>query len=229
MPAANAASIPAAVVFDLDGLMIDSERLDRLGWYAVAAKRGFVMTDDLHGLTIGRREADVAAEFKSVFGPHFDFAAAAGEVRAWREAYVARHGMPQKSGLTEMLDHLDTACIPYGVATSTAREPALKSMGSLADRMHAAVFGEDVVVGKPAPDVYLLAAQRLAVAPNRCLALEDSLPGVAAAEAAGMTVIMIPDLVVPEEGIRYVCESLLRVRDWMIAAGAVPSACSSAD
>lgn len=212
------AAFPHAVVFDLDGVLIDSERIDRLGWRVVAAGHGFEVSDEFYARSIGRREVDVAAEFNAEF--RRDFADFARQVGSWRRLYIERHGMPQKPGLGDLLDYLDAVRIRYAVATSTVREAALERMGDLGGRLAAAAFGNEVAAGKPAPDIYLLAAERLGVAPGLCLAIEDSLPGIEAAERAGMTALMVPDLVEPHAGIRYVCDSLESVRNWLCAARA---------
>jgi beta-phosphoglucomutase-like phosphatase (HAD superfamily) len=112
---------------------------------------------------------------------------------------------------------LDLRGIPRALATSTVREEAMARMGPLFSRMHATAFGDEVANGKPAPDIYRLAVERLGMAADRCLALEDSLPGVESAQRAGLTVIMVPDLVPSHDGIRYFCGSLLSVRDRLAA------------
>lgn len=217
LPAKRNTPFPEAVVFDLDGLMIDTERLDWQASKAAGAARGIDVDDDFLRQTIGRRLVDIEPEFERRFGYAVRWPAFALEIRRWREDYIARHGMPWKTGLAELLDHLDLCGIPRALATSTIREEAMARMGPLFSRMQAAVFGDDVANGKPAPDIYLLAVERLGVRADRCLALEDSLPGVEAAERAGLTVIMVPDLVPSHDGIRYVCGSLLNVRDWLAA------------
>lgn len=209
---------PRAVVFDMDGLMLDSERVDRRAWQTVAARRGFEFSDQLHGSLIGRRALETEAEVRAHYGPAFDYDSVRAEVRAlWREL-VAGSGIPLKPGLLELLSYLEEARIPRAVATSTARASALLSLGSLVDRVNALVCGDEVARSKPAPDIYLAAAERLQVAPGACLALEDSLAGVAAATAAGMTVVMVPDLVQPTDDVRLHCRSLEDVTAWLRAA-----------
>jgi len=203
------------VVFDLDGLMIDSERLDWHASKAVGATLGIDVDDDFLRQTIGRRLVDVEPEFDRRFGHAVRWPAFTRELARWRDDYIARHGMPWKKGVAELLDHLDRHSIPRALATSTVREEAIARMGPLFSRMHTAAFGDEVAQGKPAPDIYLLAVKRLGVPVDRCLALEDSLPGVEAAERAGLTVVMVPDLVPAHDAIRYVCASLLGVRDWL--------------
>jgi HAD superfamily hydrolase (TIGR01509 family) len=210
---------PAAVIFDMDGLMLDSERLDLWAWQTVAARRGFGFSESLHRTLIGRRTVETQADLRAHYGPDFDFATVYAEVRAlWRET-LRTHGVPLKAGLLELLEFLDSARIPRAVATSTARENALLSLGTLVDRMDAVVCGDEVARSKPAPDIYLRAAESLGVPASECLALEDSIPGVTAAHAAGMTVVMVPDLVPPTAGVPYVCDSLHQVTAWLRATG----------
>jgi HAD superfamily hydrolase (TIGR01509 family) len=202
LPPKRNATFPEAVVFDLDGLMIDTERLDWQASKAVGAARGIDVDDDFLRRTIGRRLVDIEPEFERRFGNTVPWQTFAREIKIWREDYIARHGMPWKTGIAELLDDLDRRGIPRALATSTVREEAMARMGPLFPRMHTAAFGDEVANGKPAPDIYLLAVERLGVPADRCLALEDSLPGVEAAERAGLTVIMVPDLVPSHEGIR---------------------------
>ena len=215
LPAKRNPPFPEAVVFDLDGLMIDTEWLDWQASKAVGALQGIDVDDDFLMQTIGRRLMDIEPEFERRFGHAVGWRTFAREIRRWREDYVARHGIPWKAGLTELMAHLDQHGIPRAVATSTVCEEAIGRMGTFFLGMHAAAFGDDVANGKPAPAIYLLAVKRLGVSAGGCLALEDSLHGIEAAERAGLTVIMVPDLVPPHDGIRYVCRSLLSVRDWL--------------
>lgn len=207
-------ALPAAVVFDMDGLMLDTERLDRDLWQAAARRHGLDIPDALHATLVGRRIADAERTLLEHFGTGFPLAQLRAEVHAQWEA-VAAAGLPRKPGLEPLLALLEQAGIPKAVATSTARAKALVSLGPLAARFHALACGDEVRAGKPAPDIFVLAAQRLGIAPARCLALEDSPPGVAAARAAGMPVIMIPDLVAPREPPPYLCASLSQVSEWL--------------
>ena len=213
--------LPRAVVFDMDGLMLDTERLDRWAWQTVASRHGFDFTDALHATLIGRRLAETEAELRAHLGPRIDFPSVRGEVSALWQEQVAARGAPLKPGLLELLDRLDTLRIPKAVATSTVRESALRSLGALRARLDAAVYGDEVERGKPAPDIYLRAAEALRVAPGECIALEDSLAGVASARAAGMTVVMVPDLVAPSAWVPHVCDSLGTVARWLDAGQAL--------
>jgi len=207
---------PRAIVFDMDGLMLDTERLDRRLWQEAARVRGLAFPDALHDTLIGRRARDSEQSLREHFGPDFPLEAIKAEVHAqW--LLQAAAGMPCKPGLEALLDRLDAAALPRAVATSTARARALLSLGELAPRFDSLSCGDEVVHGKPAPDIFLLAAQRLDIAPEHCLVLEDSPAGLAAARAAGMTVILIPDLVRPSQPAEYECASLDDVRLWLDA------------
>jgi len=138
--------------------------------------------------------------------------------RRWRHDWDSRLALApleRKPGAIELLDHLDSLAIPKALATSSPRSLAMSCLGDLATRFAALAFGDEVEHSKPSPDLFLLAAQRLGVTPSDCLVLEDSEAGVRAARAAGMDVIMVPDLIEPSEEIAKmalrVCASLNEV------------------
>ena len=129
-------------------------------------------------------------------------------------AHIDQHGAPTKPGLTSLLDWLEMRAMPRAVATSSGRASAdrlLQSAGVRA-RFEIIVGGDDVANGKPAPDLFLLAADRLGVAPSDCVVLEDSGPGIHAAHRAGMRPILVPDLQQPTDEVQAlayrVCKSL---------------------
>ena len=117
---------------------------------------------------------------------------------------VVDAGVPHRPGIVALLDWLGRHGLPRAVATSTRRPLALRKLrrAGLLDRFHAICTSSDVAAPKPAPDVYLLAAQRLGVEPARCLVLEDSPTGVRAALAAGMLPVQVPDLLPPDARVR---------------------------
>jgi len=209
------AALPRAVVFDMDGLMFDTERLERDLWRAAAQRHGFDILPALNATLVGRRAVDAELLLLAHFGAQFPLEQIKADVQLHWGRVAASGGMPRKPGLEELLAHLERARIPKAVATSTVRAKALVALGALADRFQALACGDEVTHGKPAPDIYFLAAQRLGIAPEACLALEDSPPGVAAARGARMPVIMIPDLVEPPEPPEFICSSLAQVSDWL--------------
>src|SRR5579862_5456896 len=166
---------PAAIVFDMDGVILDSERVDRRIWRSVAATYGLEFPDTLHDRMVGVIRRDTEDLLRAHFGDDFASAMAAAK-EMWR-ALLSQGDLPQKAGVSDLLSFLETAGIPKGIATSTERRRALRFLGSLAGRFEALACGDEVPLRKPAPDVYLLAASRLGVHPHDCMAVEDSPAG----------------------------------------------------
>jgi HAD superfamily hydrolase (TIGR01509 family) len=202
--------VPKAVVFDMDGLMFDTEAVAKKVWFEVTASRGLPVDEAFFLKFIGRRSQDSLRLLHEAYGAGFAAEAFQQEVSARIKEWIVLNGAPQKPGLPELLDRLDALKLPRAVATSTRRDGALKTLGTFAGGFLAIVTGDEVVHGKPAPDIFLLAAERLGVNPADCLALEDSELGVAAAASAGMKTIMIPDLIHPGEE--------TRARAWKVMA-----------
>jgi HAD superfamily hydrolase (TIGR01509 family) len=193
---------PAAVIFDMDGLMLDSERAI-IGCLADAAReRGHDLPELLWLSMVGHSEAVCRHLLDEAVGE-------AERERILQRSHVlydavVAAGVPHRPGIIEMLDVLQARGIPRAVATSTRRPLALKKLeaAGLLSRVDAICTSSDVAHPKPAPDVYLLAARSLGVDPARCLVLEDSPTGVRAALAAGMYPIQIPDLLEPDDAVR---------------------------
>ena len=193
-----------AVVFDMDGLLLDSERIAYDIGRQVSLDLGIPWTHAVAMQMIGLNSREHEALLKGAFGDDYPLEAHRAEFGRRYEARIARGGFPLKPGVRELFDALDTAGLPRAVATSTRRSralPKLDAVGLLA-RVNAVVAGDEVARGKPAPDIFLAAAAQLATAPAHCLALEDSNAGVRAALAAGMQVVMVPDLLDPADDIR---------------------------
>ena len=188
-----------AVIFDMDGVILDTEPVHRAAWQRAAAGCGFRITDEMYAECLGRTDADGAAILLRTFGEAFPLPKFRScRALYWRE-HVALHGVRTKPGLFDLLDLLDTHRLPRAVATGTHRATALGLLdrARLRDRFSLLVGGDEVPRGKPEPDIYLAAAARLGVSPGDCLVLEDSGPGACAARAAGMRVVLIPDLAPP--------------------------------
>lgn len=184
----------SAVVFDLDGLMADSEPLAEWAWGQVLARYGHRLDDRTLAEIIGLRVVDsarlICRRFLLPISPQ---EAAAERDRLFLQAVPTR--LRARPGLYSLLDTLEVRGLPLGIATSGHCRYvalALQTLG-LTDRFRAIVTGDEVEHGKPAPDVYLLAAERLGVPPACCLALEDAPLGVTAARAAGMVCVAVPN------------------------------------
>ena len=178
-----------AVVFDLDGTLVDTETLYRQAFMEAAASLGFVMAADRYAGLIGIASRERAPLLLAAFGAGFPLEAFFTAYRA-RRAMLLGAGVPVRAGAASLLRRL---AVPKAVATSASRPTAsahLRRTGLAGHFMHV-VTRDDVTRGKPAPDVFLLAARRLGVAPARCIAVEDSPPGAAAARAAGMRVVLV--------------------------------------
>jgi HAD superfamily hydrolase (TIGR01509 family) len=195
-----------AVVFDMDGLLIDSEGLVRVGMKRAAATMGVDLPDSLCSSMIGLPFPECKSMIVDHFGPDFPMEAFLVEERREIEALFVE-GVALKAGVRELLAHVDALGLPRAVATSSGRASVALNLGQhgLLEGFKAIVSREDVQRHKPYPDPYLRAAERLGVAPAACLALEDSHNGVRAAHAAGMMTVMVPDLLHPTEEMHAMC------------------------
>jgi HAD superfamily hydrolase (TIGR01509 family) len=193
--------LPKAVVFDMDGLMLDTERMASRCWSEAATTIGVEFDTMLIASMIGRNARDSRQFVLAHYGADYPVDALMQESRTRFDIIARSEGIAVKPGLHALLDWLESISIGRVVATSTRRERArdhLERCG-LMSRFHAIVGGDEVEQGKPAPDIFLLAAARLDAAPAECVVLEDSEPGVRGALAAGMIPIMVPDMLAPSD------------------------------
>jgi HAD superfamily hydrolase (TIGR01509 family) len=189
----------SAIIFDMDGLMLDTERINQIAWRRAAAEWGYTFPDEVYLAAVGRTVRDTKALFRRTFGPDFPFEAMYQRKQGYADAYIGEQGLPLKPGLLELLDLVEGLSLAKAIATSTVRSQALKklTMVGLINRFEILVCGDEIPRGKPAPDIFLAAAERLQVSAAGCLVLEDSEAGIRAAHAAGMQSIMIPDMKQP--------------------------------
>jgi HAD superfamily hydrolase (TIGR01509 family) len=214
---------PAAVLFDMDGLMIESERALLQCWREASHGLGLHHLDDALWLSFVGLSDRACTELLRERLDEVQLQALLHDLSQRYNRHVEA-GLPLKPGILELLAELEQRNIPRAVVTSTRRERAMQKLErcGLLPHFDTVVTGSDVVHAKPAPDIYLLAAERLRVAPARCVVLEDSVPGVRAALAAGMTPIQVPDLVIPDEAARAlghrIADSLVHARELIAAA-----------
>jgi len=195
----------AAVIFDMDGLLFDSESLYRDAILAAATELDHNFTANDFVKLIGNPwEVN-----RVTIQDHIGAARSLDEFRnAWMRHYEAmRPRLALKAGVIEILEQLDKLSLPRAICTSSSRGTVIQnlSLHSLVGRFDAIVASGDYARGKPAPDPYLKAAEVLGVAPENCLALEDSHAGIRSASFAGMQVIMVPDLIIPTSEIQSLC------------------------
>ncbi len=192
-----------AVVFDMDGLLIDTETVIFRAMERATAAIGREMPFSVFQRMVGLQDADSDRIVVEHFGDGFDLA-------AWSQAVTGHAheemeaGVALKAGVEEILDYLAGAKIPCAIATSSSRRAVERGLGrrGLTDRFGAIITREVQTHGKPHPQPFLKAAEALGVAPADCLALEDSHNGVRAASSAGMMTIMVPDMLDPTEEMR---------------------------
>jgi HAD superfamily hydrolase (TIGR01509 family) len=191
--------IPAAVIFDMDGLMLDTERPMIEIWCQVAQSKGWDVIPEVVNRTIGINEAATKALLIDHYGPQFPYYEIRQEMVRLVVEKAEKEGIPHRPGLITLLDHLARLEIPLGVATSTNKDVAIWKLqqAHILERFRVFVFGDEVSRGKPAPDIFLLAAERLGKAPGDCVGFEDSPSGLQSLHAAGIRSVFIQDLVEP--------------------------------
>lgn len=196
--------MPKLVIFDMDGLLLDSERPIRDAWLAAANQNGYPLAESAYLEVVGRSDRDTRELFRKYFGKDFPFDAICAQVEKILKQQVERTGYQPKPGAMELLELLAARSVPCVVATSTEREEALARLrkAGLLSFIREVSGGDEVTNGKPAPDLFLLAAKKQSMAPRECLVLEDSAFGARGANAAGMDVIVVPDLKPPPADVR---------------------------
>ena len=211
------------VIFDMDGLMFDTERIWARLWQPALASLGLTYPEGLDAAARGTSGESMRRVLRQFFGDGCDTEAIRTALH--READIAFEAAPpKKPGLDELLCWLDEHSIPIAVASSSRRRTILHHLDcwGLTHYFRAVVSGEDVTDSKPNPAIFLLAAAKLGTKPEHTLVLEDSFNGVRAGAAGGFVTVMVPDLAMPDDEMRRLytaeCRDLLEVRD-KLAAG----------
>lgn len=198
----------AAVVFDMDGLLFDTERLHARAALAAAKEIGCPLEMEVFLKLLGTTEA------RRILAEHYGASYPFDALRvAWGNhmKVLLDSDLQPKAGALELLDLLDDLAVPRAIATSSSHATVEDHLArlDLVGRFHHIVAHGDYANSKPAPDPFLRAAERLQVDPRHCLALEDSLNGVRSASSAGMMTVMVPDLIQPTAEIRGLCATVV--------------------
>lgn len=216
-----------AIIFDMDGTLVDTERVSQASWRAAARDFGIVIPEQILHAFVGCSIPNAMKMIDAEFGdPGFT-------VRLFDRRHQIfdatwEDELALKPGAAEAVAAARETGAAVALATSSARDRAIANMErfGLMKFFDVAVFGEDIQNHKPAPDVFLVTAEHLGAEPARCVAVEDSFNGVRAGAAAGMRVLMVPDYNEPTPEIRGLCAEVLSTLHELPGALARLGACS---
>ena len=203
-----------AVIFDMDGVLIDTEKHFNAAWCQAATEAGFPFTRE-HALLLRSCEAKEGEKLmQGIFGPSFDYYAIRERRRELVRERLAQYGLEKKPGVEETLRFLRAKGIKTAVATATALDITKSHLTTIGvcDLFDSIVSAKNVAHGKPEPDVYLYACEQIGERPQDCMAVEDSPNGIMAAYRAGLRTVMVPDLTQPDEELTkylYACVNSL--------------------
>ena len=203
-----------AVIFDMDGVLIDTEKHYNAAWCQAATEAGFPFTRE-HALLLRSCEAKEGEKLmQGIFGPSFDYYAIRERRRELVRERLAQYGLEKKPGVEETLRFLRAKGIKTAVATATALDITKSHLTTIGvcDLFDSIVSAKNVAHGKPEPDVYLYACEQIGERPQDCMAVEDSPNGIMAAYRAGLRTVMAPDLTQPDEELTkylYACVNSL--------------------
>ena len=210
-----------AVVFDMDGVIFDTERLVIEFWKEVAKKHNVPNIEHTCIQCLGTNRVRTREIFLENYGADFPFDPYRAEVTELFNTHYKGVPLPTKPGVRELLSYLQEQDIKVGLASSTAQHLVRDEIGTagLLPYFQTLVCGDMVEHSKPAPDIFLKACEILNADPTKSIAIEDSFNGIRSAHCAGMTPIMVPDQVQPTDEIRalafHVMPSLLDVLNWL--------------
>ena len=190
-----------AVIFDMDGVLFDTERLAVRSWEKAGRDLGVVGMGEIVPNVLGVSAAASWEVVRQTTGDDFPYDEFRKKAHDYSFEYFDRYGVPVKDGVRIALQYLKENGYKIAVATSTRRASAMHhfEQTGLKEYFDDFVCGDEVENSKPAPDIFLKAAQKLKVSPEKCMVIEDSPNGLKAASAAGMVPVMVPDLVPPDE------------------------------
>lgn len=190
-----------AFVFDMDGVVLDSESVYEKAWRVIAEKMHVSDIDSVHEKCLGLSEQDVFKLMAEKYGDDFDGKLFWKLTSDWSMEYMNESGVPEKKGAREILEFLKSEKIPVALATSSGKSFAEKLLekANLIQYFDLMIFGDEVSRAKPDPEIYETSCRKLGLAPEKCVAVEDSPNGIKSAVSAGLKAVMVPDRI-PADG-----------------------------
>ncbi len=208
------------VVFDMDGVLFDTEKLCMDSWVAIAEDHGITGVEEVFPLCIGLNDNDTHALILDRMGEDFPYDEFKKEASAWFHNFVEEKGLPIKKGVPEILAYLKENGWSVGLASSSRYQSVISHLErtGIRDYFSVIITGDMVEHSKPQPDIYLKACEELGVVPKECFAIEDSPNGIRAAHWAGMKPIMVPDMIAPNDEMKsitkWIFEDLAQVQSF---------------
>lgn len=195
-----------AVIFDMDGLMFDTERLYIKAWDYAGEQLGLGKVGYMNLKTLGMNITLARQVWLREFGEKYDEAGINYHAKAFLKEYFSKHKLPVKPGLYALLEHLASRGYPLAVASSTYHNEVVDKLKQAeVDSFFQAVIGGDMVANsKPDPEIFLAACSAVGESPQNCMVLEDSKNGILGAYSAGCLPVMVPDLWEPDEEIERI-------------------------
>jgi HAD superfamily hydrolase (TIGR01509 family) len=210
-----------AVIFDMDGLMFDTETLAEKCWEKAGRKYGYTISKKIYKQVTGLNLARSKEIFLNHYGADFPFDTVRNERIRLSNEEIISNGVPVKKGLFELLDFLKSKRIKTGLATSTEKQRVflMLEQSKTKEYFHSITCGDEVTRGKPDPEIFLTTASKLNAHPAECIVLEDSIHGIEAAFNAGMIPFMVPDTIMPDDELKQkafrIFESLTEVKKYL--------------
>lgn len=210
-----------AVVFDMDGVIFDSEKMVIICWKEVAQKYGIENIEYACKQCLGTNKDASRARFKEIYGQDFPYDTYKAEMSALFHERCSGGKLPLKPGVNELLEYLKSQKKKIALASSTRREVVLRELedGGVLSYFDKVICGDMVERSKPFPDIYLKACEEIGVEPEMAVAIEDSYNGIRSANRAGLQSIMVPDLIEANDEMRdlskIVLNSLIEVKDYL--------------
>jgi HAD superfamily hydrolase (TIGR01509 family) len=212
-----------SVIFDMDGILFDTERVYAEAWRIVGKELSMNDIDASIRSCVGLNRNDSRQLLLRKYGQQFPYDQFINRLSDTFQAIIKKDGLPQKAGVAEILAFLRKRGFKIAMATSSGRQSAVSHLAEagIAQYFQAVVTGDMITRGKPDPEIYLTACESIGSAPENCIAIEDSPNGIRSAHAAGLNVIMVPDLIEPTEVIEKLLfakfKSLLEVKAFIEA------------